>query len=190
MSSTEIYAFDLNGNAEQYGEAKNAFRGAMAIWGILEEKYLPPYLPKGHESLGIYTVKEYEKRLGYKPSRMTAMFDTDAMNDVWKLADDEKVEFNDKIVLFTTFDNVVVKKEDINKVIEAFKKFEGETSLKEQAAILEEIMNNNDYTAVAWNQTSVNEAKWEGHYDDDDNHIPYNHLTQDEHYYLFDELKC
>ena len=44
---------------------------------------------------------------------------------------------------------------------------------------------------VGWNQTSVNCDTWEGYsYDEDkDETIPYNCLKQDEHYWLFDELK-
>ncbi len=50
MSSTEIFGFDKEGNAFGQADVNNAWRGAMAIWRILEERYLPPhrpsYLPK------------------------------------------------------------------------------------------------------------------------------------------------
>lgn len=41
MSYTELFGFDKNGDAFYYSEVRNAWRGGMAIWQRLEEKYLP-----------------------------------------------------------------------------------------------------------------------------------------------------
>lgn len=189
MSTTEIYGFDKAGNAYSLGETKNSWRGGMAIWGILEKKYLPPYLPS-YAPAGITSVDEFEHRLGWKPSRTTSMMNENAMKEIWGLADSEKVSITDKIVLFTTFDKCLVKKENLSKVIEAFRKFDGETSLKEQADILERALGDEECIAVGWNQTSVSGDTWGAYgYDEEkDECIPYNCLTQRDHYWLFDEL--
>lgn len=171
MSYTEIYGFDKNGDAYYYDSVGNAWRGGMAIWQYLEKKYLPPY---------------YSKYAHIKTSRCYSM-DNEAMKDIWQLANDERVSEVDKICLLTTFDNVLVKKEDIPKVIEAFRSFDGETSLKEQADILEDMANDDDCIAVGWNQTSVNADTWENdsYNAETDEAIPYNCLTQNKHGWLF-----
>ncbi len=196
MSYTEIYGFDKDGNAYLQAEIHNSWRGAMAIWGILEERYLPSYIPDYIKHANWYSPEmsfdDVVVRNGYKPSRlMSSLGKDDPTQEIWDLADSEKVSVTDKIVLFTTFDKVLVKKEDLSRVIEAFNAFEGETSLKEQAAVLQEMLGDENCIAVGWNQTSVNADTW-GNYNYDDEtgeYAPYNCLTQDEHYWLFDELE-
>ena len=45
MSYTEIYAFDKAGLPRLYGEVRNSWRGARAVWNIMEERHLPPFVP-------------------------------------------------------------------------------------------------------------------------------------------------
>lgn len=152
MSYIEIFAFDKEGNSESYAEVKNAWGSSMAVWDILGKKYC------GHGA---------------------SIFDIGQMKEIWNLVDDNKVSMHERIVLFTTLDKSLVKKEDLPKVIEAFRQFEGNTSLKEQADILEDIYNTCDeYIAVGWHQNSVSCEQW----------FDYNCLTDTDHYYLFDEL--
>ncbi len=196
MSCTEIYGFDKEGNVYLQAEISNAWRGAMAIWESLEEKYLSPYIPDYIKHANWYSPEmsfnEIVARNGFKPSRLLPSFgEGSPVQEIWDLADSEKVCVTDKIVLFTTFDKVLVKKEDLSRVIEAFNAFEGETSLKEQAAVLQKMLGNENCIAVGWNQTSVSADTWGNYnYDDEtDERLPYNCLTQDEHYWLFDELE-
>ena len=172
MSYTEIYGFDKNGDAYYYDSVKNAWRGGMAIWQYLEKKYLPPY---------------YSKYAHIETSRCFSM-DSEAMKDIWQLANNERVSEIDKICLLTTFDNVLVRKEDMPKVIEAFRCFDGETSLKEQADILEDMVNNDDCIAVGWNQTSINGDTWENYkYNEEKgDYEPYNCIDYTDHEWLFD----
>lgn len=122
MSYIEIFVFDKEGNSESYAEVKNAWGGSMAIWNTLGEKYC------GHGA---------------------SIFDVLQMKEIWNLVDNTKVPMNERIVLFTTLDKVLVKKEDLPKVIDAFRDFGGSDSLKEQADILEDIYNSCDeYIAV------------------------------------------
>lgn len=198
MSCTEIFTFDKAGNAHFGGEIQNAWCGGMAIWREMEERYLPAYVPDYIKHLIWYrpdmTPEEIERFTGFKPTRVSTMpFGQDnPMQEVWDLADNQSVPEHERIVLFTTFDRCLVKREDIPKVLEAFRKFEGETNLPEQANIIEKLMDDENCIAIGWNQTSVNVDTWEnaGGYDEEkDETIPYNCLTGDNHFWLFDELK-
>lgn len=152
MSYIEIFTFDKEGNSESYAEVKNSWGGSMDVWDILGKKYC------GHGA---------------------SIFDIGHMKEIWNLVDDKKVSMHERIVLFTTLDKCLVKKEDLPKVIDAFRQFEGNTSLKEQSDILEDIYNSCDeYIAVGWHQNSISCEQW----------FDYNYLTDTDHYYLFDEL--
>ena len=151
MSYTEIFKFDKDGNSESVADIKNAYRGAMAVWDILGKKYC------GHGA---------------------SIFDLSAMKRIWNLADSKRVSLDERIVLCTTLDKCLIRKEDIQRVVTAFRNFDGETSLKEQADVLEELYQDDDCIAVGWHQNSVSCEQW----------FEYNCLEQTDHYYLFDEL--
>lgn len=176
MSSTYIYAFDESGNAYLFASTHNAWRGGMAIWREMEERHLPPYYYRGNKSMPL--------------TRAVAYSDESAMQEIWNLATNKDIPLHERIVLYTTFDNCLVKAENIPKVVDAFRKFgEDYTSLSEQADILEKLPKGT--IAVGWNQTSVNCEDWSnfGGYDEEnDEPIPYNCLTMNRHYWLFDEL--
>lgn len=188
MSYTEIFGFNKEGFA--YGEAdvKNAHRGAMAIWRILEERYLPQYRPSYIPSY--IPDEKLEDFCHFKPSRCGAFTDGEAMKEVWNLVDDDRLKVCEKIAMASTFDHVIIKKENLLKLITAFREFEGQTSLKEQADIIEKMLAKEDCIAVGFNQTSVNGDTWTniGGYDEDaDEVIPYNILTGDKHWELFED---
>jgi hypothetical protein len=190
VSWTEIYAFDKEGNAKLFGEIQNSWRGGIAIWAILEERYLPPYIPDYVKACNWYKpdmcYKEIISRNGFKPTRLSSMGNEKAINDIWDLAYDEKVADVDKTVLLTTFDNAVVRIENVPEIIKAFKQFDGETSLKEQSDILQEIVDSGEYIAVAWNQTSVSGDSWNFGYDEEkDESTPYNLNKGDKHWYIY-----
>ena len=93
--------------------------------------------------------------------------------------DDKKISMNERIVMGTTLDRCLVRNDEIPKVIEAFRNFDGETSLKEQADILKEIYDSGYYIAVGWHQNSISCEMW----------CEYNCITDDNHWWLFDELE-
>lgn len=193
MSYTEIFTFNKDGLCCDEYDVNNAWRGAMAVWGILEEKYLPPYRPS-YVPEGM-SMEEFEERFGYKPSRLSITAAAEKENpatEIWKLLENETVSLNDRIVLGTTLDRVLIRRDEIGKVIRAFRNFDGETNLKEQADILNEIMKNEEISAVGWNQTSVNVDTWMtggGLSDNNEGRLPYNYQEQDDHWWLFDELE-
>jgi hypothetical protein len=177
MSYTEIYKFKKNGDAECFSEVKNAWRGAMAVWNILDKKYLPKYIPDFAKILG-ETDKEYFRSFDFRG---------EALKEVWDLSLKDNVSKTDKICLRSTFDNVVVLSENLPELLRAFRDFEGETSLPEQAdAIEKELKNDPELLAIAWSQTSVNGGAWESdELDDDENYLPYNILKSEKHWSMF-----
>ncbi len=117
MSYTEIFGFDKTGDAYSAADIRNAFRGSMAIWMYLEGKYLPPYLPEYAKKIGIKTTEEFEQKKGYKSSRCMAITEQDAMKEIWDLVYSDTISETDKICLYTTFDNCLVRKENMPKLI-------------------------------------------------------------------------
>jgi hypothetical protein len=174
MSYTEIYKFNKEGNAQRFAETKNAFRGAMAVWQIVEKRYLPKYVPAWAGMMS-----------GNHEYSRVSDFSGQAIKEIWNLIDSESVSETDKIVLGSTFDKVIVLREDVPKLIQAFREFEGETSLKEQADYIEKELNaDEDLVAIAWNQTSVNGDMWET-YEEEKGSRPYNMLSDTGHWSLF-----
>lgn len=151
MSYIEIFKFDKQGNSEDIGKVNNSWRGSPAIWEIMGNKYC------GHGA---------------------PMFDIEKMREIWNLVDKPDIPTNERIVLFTTLDKCLVKKEHLEKVVSAFREFEGDTSLPEQADILQELINDDDCIAVGWHQNSISCEQW----------FDYNCLKGTEHYWLFEEL--
>ncbi|MGF7535032.1 hypothetical protein AAGG74_15285 [Bacillus mexicanus] len=106
--------------------------------------------------------------------------------ELWKLTDTGALDDFENITLKSTFDNVVVKKEDIPMLLEAFRLYESRfpnSSLLEQAEIIKkDILEDKEMIAVCWNQTSVNANPWTDGYDEDNEEkIPYNVLTGERH---------
>jgi len=182
MSSTELYGLTKNKTLD-IGDATNSWRGAMAVWGRLEKKYLPKFTPAWAVAMGDAD-KEY--------SRCSDMSNPNSMQPIWDLVDSEKVSLNEKIVLFSTFDNVLVKRENVPRLLKAFREFGGETNLTDQADIIEEAIKvHPEILAIGWNQSSVNGDNWGNvSYDEEtEESIGYNLETESDHSFLFDELE-
>ncbi len=165
MSYTEICVFDRNGDAHLYADIQNAWRGAMAVWLALKERYLPAHSHPG----------PWRRRI----------------EAVWDLYKQLHIPIHERIVLGTTFDGCLVRKENLPQVIEAFRSFGGETSLPEQADILEQLLEEENCIAVGWNQTSVNGLAWYnklGYDKEKEKSIPYNCIAGEEHFWLFEDL--
>jgi hypothetical protein len=180
MSYTEIYAFGKNGKVVDSRDIRNAWRGAMAVWRILEKKYLPS-LQKPIWA-GINDKEDYWSR--------TSDFTGHGLKEIWSLADDKRLIKNEKIVLLSTFDKVLIKKENIKIVIKAFKAFNENTNLNEQAEAIEELLKSNKIIAIGFNQTSVNGDTWENYnYNEKkEESSSYNCLKQKDHWWLFDDI--
>ncbi len=198
MSYTEIYSFGKDGKAKFYAAIKNSWRGAMAIWSEMEKRHLPPYIPDYIKYCNWYRqgmpFEEIVMRNGFEPTRVSAMTTAgkNPLQEVWDLADNLTIPEHERIALFTTFDGCLIKREDCRRVAEVFRRFEGDTSLDEQAVVLDSAAADSSIIAIGWNQTSVCANSWEnaGGYDEiKDTPIPYNCLTGTKHFWLFDEMK-
>jgi len=113
------------------------------------------------------------------------------MQPVWDLAEDERVPFELRIVLMSTFDNVMVKRADLPTVATAFEEywrfFADGGHLDEQAKKLRELAEDETCYAVCWNQTSVNCDTWRVYdADEDDNRQRFYDMSRDTgHWFLF-----
>ena len=182
MSTVEIYGFNRDGICDRYVEVRNAWRGAMAVWMDLEKRYLPPY----------YLRTDDGRETQLAVSRVTAMASRgeNPMREIWDLTNNDALAEAEKIVLTSTFDNVLVKAEDCKEVIEAFRAYPGDTNLKEQADAIERLIADPECTAIGWNQTSVSADNWmnAGGYDEEtEESIPYNYMTMEGHWWMFEE---
>lgn len=85
------------------------------------------------------------------------------MQPVWDLAKSDRVPIDYRIVMASTFDNVMVRRENLPRLVQAIeeyaKTFEAGTLL-EQADKLKELAQDDSCFAVCWNQTSVNCDTW------------------------------
>ena len=158
MSYTEMFGFNKEGNAYDLADIRNSWRGGMAVWNYLYNKYFGENFPSFTFSGNPF----------------------DNLNKVF-----EDMPEHEQIVLLTTYDYALIKRENFQQVVDAFRKFEGEASLKEQADVIEEALTDEDCMAIGWNQTSVNSAFWTGDYDEEiDEYTPYNINIGDKHWYL------
>lgn len=181
MSYTEIYKFNKKGKAEELGEVHNAFRGGMLVWKTLEERHLT--------SLPIPSWSFHDTKYWSRTSQMDG---GESMKEIWGLFNNDKLSIEEKIVLGSTFDNVLIRKENIPRTLEAFRMFESGTSLSLQADIIETILENDDVIAIGFNQTSVVGDTWlnfGGLDEDSGEYLPYDINTGKRHWYLFDDLK-
>ena len=191
MSYTEIYKFDKNGDASFLGQTENAWRGAMAIWRILKRKYLAPLSKPSWIDEADYLKRGYYR---YQVPPPTDDNIPHPLQPVWDLFKDHRLFNDEKNVLGTTFDRVIVRRENILEIIGSFYTFSERNktnnvnlSLKEQAEIIQHaITNDDDLIAIAWNQTSIGEAFWESYnIDENGENIPYNIFNDSEHQFLF-----
>ena len=187
MSCTEIFGLKKN-TVEFIGETRNSWRGAMAVWVFLEKKYLPKYVPDWAfrpDGSRIDTNQEY--------SRTSAMGQKDnPMKEIWDLFKSPKVTESERIVLGSTFDRVLAKVKSIDKVLQAFREFEGDTTLKEQADIIEQaIKGDPEIVAIGWNQTSVNGDTWAtDNYDEEkEESLGYNLEIGTKHWFLVEAFE-
>lgn len=155
MSCTEIIKFNTNGDSSSAGSVKNASRGSWMVWNMLSEKYL---------------------------GRGFSCLDSKLEQETWNLFRDERLTDTERIVLGSTYDFVLIQKEDIGKVIDAYREFsklDDNLSLNEQADILQTLEKEENCIAIGFHQNSVSCYMWKN----------YNCIDGAEHWYLFDYIK-
>ena len=142
MTYTTIYSVPKEGEIKNEAELGNSHGSAPVIWGMLCEEWL-----------------------GDKHYHVTQT----SCPKLWALSDDERLPMYQRIALATTYDKVVVRLENLPKVIWAMRKFHEEfmkrrpdswTHLLEQADILQRIFDEGTAYGVCWTQTSVCADSW------------------------------
>lgn len=150
---------------------------------------------------GIEGIKEYRNAHGWAAYIWTSLCDTylpkaahwlSNTKRIWDLFHDDRVSAVDKLVLGSTFDYVVVKFEDLNKLIDVYKKFlemhpipndiichlpEMIEDLKETSKRTDEVI------GVCWYGMSVSQNLWVTYTEDGDS-VPYDIETGDKHWFL------
>jgi hypothetical protein len=157
---------------------KNSWGGGAYIWDSLAVKYL------GWER------SSWLSKL--------AMGGKDGAS-LWELAGDGRLSDSERIALCSTTDRVMVRKENLHRVAEAFRDFvrlhppgDSVCSLLNQADSLMDLSRNDECFAVCWNQSSCADS-WHDielpEPDDDGNEYrTYDISVDSDHWFMFDEL--
>ena len=136
MSETIIYAVKQDEEPIFIGECRNAWRGAMYVWNDIAKRYF------GLDSF--------------------PMLDDDMRSKIWNAGDEKSLTDSELIVLASTMDKAVVKKEGISQLLSAFKEYgdiHENSSISDQAKLIsDEEINIPDGYSLAWVQTSVGEG--------------------------------
>ncbi len=164
MSYTTLYKVPENGEIEDYAEFKNAYQGAFNVWSEMAKAYL-----------------------GMEHSPMFG-----SMKPIWDMADDDRALLNDRIVLASTFDWVMVKREHLSVVADAMDDFGKRYEpghLPEQAKKLRELTQDKSCYAVCWCQTSVTDM-WNRACVGNDGETSrlYDVSRDNDHWFLFDDI--
>ena len=153
MSYIEIIKFKEDKTHELAGKVQNASRHHQVIWNYFAKKYL------GLEYFNVHSDGVEQQKL-------------------WELFEDERLTMNERIILGSTYDYVLLKKEDISLVIDAFKSFENESNLLEETGILSSLLNDKTCVAIGW-QSSITDM-WDN----------YDIFTEKKHWFLLDEINA
>ena len=190
MSYMILYGFDTAGNIHEIAAFDNSWRFAPAIWGKLEARYLPPYIPeyvKGmpwyHEGITMGEIYGH----GLHPTRVACMYEEKGMKQIWALFDKPKVSREHRILLGATFDYTVIRSEELPELTDVFRA-SGLALPREMADVLD--AHKDEYIAFALEASLFAGCSWMclGPVDAEGNGTPYNLLSGNSHLYLFDEL--
>ncbi len=164
MSETVLYGLDDNNSLMALGEYINSHLAAPTIWNVMARHV-------GKDSFFSYGMSESE---------------TKAFWGVWKLP---TVPTFEKIVMLSTYDNVWVSKENIVKLLDAFKEFiktfpEANTHIPRYIQDIEKAEN---LKGVCWHISSIGEDPW-FEWNDEDEEVQYDFKSGDKHWELFEYL--
>lgn len=151
MSYMEIVKLRDDKTFESAGQVQNASKHQQVVWNYFAKKFL------GWDFFNVHSSLVEQQKL-------------------WDLFEDERLTINERIVLGSTYDYVLVKKEHIPLVIDAFKTFENESNLLEQVDILVSAFNDDNCVAIGW-QSSITDI-WDN----------YDIYTEKKHWSLLDEI--
>lgn len=187
MSYSSLFVIDEDGDVQDTGkEYRNGHGYAMPVWTYLARKYLKQ---PGEDAHKFWVRWYYEGKI----------------EPVFKLKADPRLERWEWIVLLTSFDHALVKKENFQETIEAFRMLHGQYKAiepgnvchyEEMANDIERMIGSPEVTGIGWNATSVSEDLWSvrddcvctacgnEHEKEDERH--YNVKKDKRHFFVFD----
>jgi hypothetical protein len=163
MSETVLYGIDKDWDLIELGEYRNSHLGARTIWDSLSRHI-------GWNGIAFGSSEEEMKKFW----------------SLWKLP---TVPTFEKIVMLSTFDNVWVKKKNINKLVNAFKEYintltDVSTHLPKY---IEDIQAASDLNGLCWYISSIGEDPW-FEWNEEDDQVGYDFKSGDKHWELFEYL--
>ena len=177
MSQTELYIIRMNGDLEFFRGFGNSHRGASLFWHNLSDKYLNiPYA----KIMSTNNKKELEK--------------------LWRLDRDPNIPREIRILHISTFDRMMIKKENLQQFINAIKRvieiwyIEDLGHFTKYPSVFLEILDYVDCIGIAWNQTSVNHGYWDMYEEcptcgEHSIERSYNIFKDNKHQFLFEYLE-
>jgi hypothetical protein len=169
MSCTTLYAAFEDGDMKPVHRYSNSYCGAFMIWTYMIDRYLAADKPTG-------------------PWLGNEAF----LQKLWDLVDDLSIPFAERVVLATTFDGVLVRGSEREKIavclMAVSRLLPPQNHLDLQ---FDDIFALPDTArAIGWQQTSVAPSFWcvsssLNEYDE----RPYNIDTDTDHWWLFDEIE-
>ena len=167
MSECYILGVPPNGPVEYVKTYRNSWGGAARIWN----------------SLCIKLFNNESAWLSCLPND----------NQLWKSFSSDKLDQCEKICLGITFDNVMVKRENLMRVADALLKFNSIHSSEERvdhllswADDMRTLAKDDTYIAVCFHHTSVSTDIWVV-FEDADNERQYDISKDKGHWFLFDD---
>ena len=176
MSYAELKIVKKNGDVVGYKEYNNAFGGAAFIWTKLYDKYLK------------------DQNIPYDSWLLNR-------EKLWKLSKDESIPFFARVVLNSTYDHVIIKRENILDLANALEKFleifppsKGTIChLGNWVNDLRDIYKDKSIRGIAFYQTSVSQDLWNIYNDNEEDDSwtdrDYNIEKDEGHWFLFDEIE-
>jgi len=129
MSRLHLVVFDLQGHISTDKEYRNSHRFYSIVWRTLQESYL----------------KEHKHPMGF--------FNEAVWAATWELYKDDRLSYDEKVVLACTFDYAIIKREQFQTLIDCFKEYSIYHESGHMWAIaddLRELMNNESVYGVGF----------------------------------------
>lgn len=185
MWRTNIHKVNKKGDVIKHIGISQSLLGALTIWRAMEEKYLPPYIPDWARNIA--DGRNHFRTFDFK--------NTGAIQDLWDLPNTGDMEEGDKHVLLSTYDNCMVKRENIPRLIFSYMAFLWEqgadfkSNIDKQLEAIREIYEDEEYIAICRDQTSVFEQRYTVIEDEETGEVieerPYNIYKDSSHWFLY-----